>query len=131
MIENELVKVSAGRLLTDILVNDVLAEPLEGDRVCERFAAALKSERHGRLADAESLAVYRANRYAPVLGVHSSQLGNVRGDLALGVRFAFPVKVFYVLRETGPVRDYELMSEGSRYQHQIRSYYPRTENNPS
>ena len=71
MIQHELVEIPSGRFLPDILVNDFLAEPLERDCVGERLAAALQGERYRRVADAEPLAIDRADRHAPILRIHA------------------------------------------------------------
>lgn len=120
MIQDELVEVPAAGLLADVLVHDLLAEALEGYGVGQRLAAALQGERYGRVADAEPLAVARADRDAPVLRVHARQLGYVRGDLALDVGLALPVEVLDVLGEAREVRDDELVPEGPRDQDYVR-----------
>jgi len=99
-----------------------LTQPLQGYRIGQRFAAALKSKRYRSVADTESLTVDGAHRNTPVLGIHSSQLRYVRGDLPLGICFTFPIEILDMLRKACPVGNYKLVPERSRDQDDIGTY---------
>jgi len=103
-----------------------LTQPLQGYRIGQRFAAALKGKRYRGVADAEALTVDGAHGNSPVLGIHSSQLRYVRGDLAFGICLTFPIEILDMLRKARPVGNYKLVPERSRNQDDIGIYDPVT-----
>ena len=116
LLEHALVEAPAGGLAPDVAVHGLLAVQLLRHAVRERLGGGLHAERRLAVAHAEALAVHRAHRHAPLLGVDDGERRDVVGVGAAVVGLGRLPHLLDGGAEAREVADDELAVEGAAHQ---------------